>query len=246
VLVLGVLAAAVFDSASEGCAQCPRNLPLVDGDNGTYESLNRVGLYLGLACSLLLILLAVAGLIWSAPAGRRLAVPVVVAGCVYLGLVAADCAHSLAPGFLGDDPLDRWLWLGQAAAFCALSAGVAWAWVRARRAARCTWRTPMARRCHAVPAGRPPLLRHHRSRRTRTRRRPELRVRPGTGRTGQRADVLRHDHQPGRPARAVERRLAEIHERYGPGHLVSRSIRRATPMILRAVEQVQDRTARTA
>jgi hypothetical protein len=44
----------------------------------------------------------------------------------------------------------------------------------------------------------------------------------------------------------VERRLAEIQDRYGPGHLVSRSIQRATPMILRAVEQVQDRTARTA
>ena len=35
----------------------------------------------------------------------------------------------------------------------------------------------------------------------------------------------------------VERRLAEIHDRYGPGHLVSRSIQRATPMILRAVER---------
>ena len=44
----------------------------------------------------------------------------------------------------------------------------------------------------------------------------------------------------------VERRLAEIHHRYGPGHLVSRSIQRATPMILRAVEQVQRRAARTA
>ena len=31
----------------------------------------------------------------------------------------------------------------------------------------------------------------------------------------------------------VDRRLAEIHDRYGPGHLVSRSIQRATPMILR-------------
>jgi hypothetical protein len=30
----------------------------------------------------------------------------------------------------------------------------------------------------------------------------------------------------------VDRRLAEIHDRYGPGHLVSRSIQRATPMIL--------------
>ena len=44
----------------------------------------------------------------------------------------------------------------------------------------------------------------------------------------------------------AEKRLAEIHQRYGPGHLVSRSIQRATPMILRAVEQVQNRTAPSA
>ncbi len=44
----------------------------------------------------------------------------------------------------------------------------------------------------------------------------------------------------------ADRRLAEIHHRYGPGHLVSRSIQRATPMILRAVEQVQDRAARSS
>lgn len=44
----------------------------------------------------------------------------------------------------------------------------------------------------------------------------------------------------------LERRLAEIHHRYGPGHLVSRSIQRVTPMIPRAVEQVHGRAARTA
>ena len=44
----------------------------------------------------------------------------------------------------------------------------------------------------------------------------------------------------------VERRLAEIQHRYGPGHLVTRSIQRATPIILRAVEQVQGQAARTA
>jgi putative nucleotidyltransferase with HDIG domain len=43
----------------------------------------------------------------------------------------------------------------------------------------------------------------------------------------------------------VDRRLAEIHDRYGPGHLVSRSIQRATPMILSAVEQVHHRAAQT-
>ncbi len=43
----------------------------------------------------------------------------------------------------------------------------------------------------------------------------------------------------------VQRWLAEIHARYGSGHLVSRSIERATPMILCAVEQVHQRAAQT-
>ena len=43
----------------------------------------------------------------------------------------------------------------------------------------------------------------------------------------------------------VHNRLAEIHDRYGTGHLVSRSIRRATPLILEAVGQVNARAART-
>jgi hypothetical protein len=43
----------------------------------------------------------------------------------------------------------------------------------------------------------------------------------------------------------VDRRLAEIHARYGAGHLVSRSIRRATPMILQAVGDVNARAAST-
>jgi len=39
----------------------------------------------------------------------------------------------------------------------------------------------------------------------------------------------------------VNRRLAEIHDRYGSGHLVSRSICRATPFILQAVDHVHAR-----
>src|SRR6516165_5523694 len=42
VLVLGLLAAAVFDPAAEGCAQCPRNLLLVAGrSSSAYGSVNR-------------------------------------------------------------------------------------------------------------------------------------------------------------------------------------------------------------
>jgi hypothetical protein len=97
-----------------------------------------------------------------------------------------------------------------------------------------------------VPAGRPSLLRHHRS--------SERGL----------ADVLSSEFEPAPHAPSsvltygdmttspdgeivlVEQRLAEIHDRYVPGHLVSRSIQRARPMILRAVEQVQDRAARTS
>jgi hypothetical protein len=41
----------------------------------------------------------------------------------------------------------------------------------------------------------------------------------------------------------VESRLAEIYQRYGPGHLASRSIQRAAPMIRDAVEQGHGRAA---
>ena len=43
----------------------------------------------------------------------------------------------------------------------------------------------------------------------------------------------------------VNHRLAEIHDRYGTGHLVSRFIRRATPLILEAVGQVNARAGRS-
>ena len=43
----------------------------------------------------------------------------------------------------------------------------------------------------------------------------------------------------------VTHRLAEIHDRYGSGHLVSRFISRATPLILEAVGQVSARAAST-
>ena len=44
----------------------------------------------------------------------------------------------------------------------------------------------------------------------------------------------------------AEQQLAEIQDRYGPGHLVSRSIQRATPLMLGAVEQVRNRAAHIA
>jgi signal transduction histidine kinase len=133
VLLLGLLPALVFDPNAEGCAKCPRNLLLVNGDRGAHESFNRIGVDAGLAWALLLILLAVGGLLRSTPARRRLAAPVIIGGVAYLGLVAADFFYSLDRGFLSNDGVDRRLWLGEAAALCALALAVSWAWVRGRR-----------------------------------------------------------------------------------------------------------------
>ncbi|MEV4109300.1 HD domain-containing protein [Nonomuraea sp. NPDC049695] len=44
----------------------------------------------------------------------------------------------------------------------------------------------------------------------------------------------------------VAERLAEIHSRYGPGHLVSRSIAASTPCILAAVREIERRMAERA
>ena len=71
-------------------------------------------------------------LVRSTAALRRLIWPVAAAGTAYLGLVAADFAHSLDRGFLGNDATDMDLRLAEAGTLLALSLGVMWSWVRAR------------------------------------------------------------------------------------------------------------------
>jgi signal transduction histidine kinase len=132
-LVLGILPTLFFDPASQGCGQCPRNLLLVRDDPDLFSGLNRVGVQLGLGWSLGLIVLLARQLARSTPALVRLRIPVAAAAAAYLGLVAWDFRHSLDRGTLGNDPIDRRLWLGQAAALLALAAGVGWSWLRGRR-----------------------------------------------------------------------------------------------------------------
>jgi hypothetical protein len=109
----------------------------------------------------------------------------------------ASRARSLVPVLGADaDLLDAAAWLHD----IGYAPGLAVTGLHAR-----TRRRPLPARCparrrHAVPAGRPSLLTNHRSRRTRTRRHPGPGVPACTVRALQRADVLRHDHQPGRRA----------------------------------------------
>jgi signal transduction histidine kinase len=151
VLVLGILSALFFDPAGAGCGQCPENLLGVGGDAEAFQALNRAGVWLGLAWTLLLIALAGWRLLWSTAARRRVTAPVLVPAIVYLTLVAWDFQHGIDRGFVGNDALDRRLWLGQAVALVALALGVSWEWVRGRRT-----RSTLARLVVELAASPPP------------------------------------------------------------------------------------------
>jgi signal transduction histidine kinase len=133
VVVLGLLPALFYDPAAQGCAQCPDNLLLASDKPELVERLDRGGVQLGLAWSLLLIAVAGWRIARASPARRRVVAPVVFTGSVYLSLVAARFATSLDRGFLGSGTLDRRLWLGQATALAALALAIAWGLLRTRR-----------------------------------------------------------------------------------------------------------------
>jgi signal transduction histidine kinase len=133
VLVLGLLPALFFDPAARGCVQCPDNLVLASDEPGPFDDLNRVGVHLGLAWSLLLVALAGWRIARSSPVRRRVITPIVLAGSIYLALVATSFGASLDRGFLGSSTFERRLWLAQAAALIALALAGAWGLLRARR-----------------------------------------------------------------------------------------------------------------
>jgi signal transduction histidine kinase len=133
VLVLGLLPALVYDPATVGCSRCPDNLVLVADEPGRFDDLGRLGIRFGLAWSLLLIAVAAWRAMRSSRTRQRVVAPVVLAGCAYLGLVAATFATSFERAFVGSGDLERRLWLGQAVALPALAAAVGLSLLRARR-----------------------------------------------------------------------------------------------------------------
>jgi signal transduction histidine kinase len=151
VLALGILPALLFDPAVMGCGQCPANLLGAVDNVEAFRVLNRAGIWLGLAWTLLLVALAGWRLFRSTAARRRVTGPVLIPTIAYLMLVAWDFQHALDRGFLGNDAVDRRLWLGQAGALVALAVGVSWEWVRGRRT-----RTALARLMVELAASPPP------------------------------------------------------------------------------------------
>ena len=133
VALLGVLPALVFDPRATGCTECPRNLLLIHGDADLYETLQRAGLWLGLAASIWLLGFAGVWLLRSGPAARSRQGPAILAASVYLGAVAAQYTHGIPRGYLSADDVDRSLWTLQAAALLLAAAWLASDPLRERR-----------------------------------------------------------------------------------------------------------------
>ena len=131
VLVLGPLRALLFDPASQGCGQCPRNLVLLSGHGDAATTVRRTGVYLGVVWALALCLLALDRLV---RARWRPGWPVLAAGAVYSALVATTFAASTGRGLLWNGTLERHLWLGEAAGLVAVAAAVSWSRISSRRA----------------------------------------------------------------------------------------------------------------
>jgi signal transduction histidine kinase len=131
--LLGLLPTLVFDQEATGCASCPPNLLGVADEPAAVADLSRWGIRLGLVatgCALALALWRIA----RAPAARRRhAAPLVLPGCAYLALVAADLGHASSRGILGSDGVDQALWAAQAAALLGVAGGVALLHAAARR-----------------------------------------------------------------------------------------------------------------
>ena len=133
VVGLGVLPALVFDPAGQGCSQCPGNLVLVRGAPGAEAQITQIAVWIGLGWTVAAIVLIATRWALSSAARQRATAPLLVAGSLYLALVAADFAVSTSRGYLSNGPTDQRLWLGQAVALILLVAGVGWTRVRAWR-----------------------------------------------------------------------------------------------------------------
>jgi signal transduction histidine kinase len=122
---LGVLSALVFDPRATGCTECPRNLALVHGDAGMYDTLQRAGLWLGLAASLWLVGAAGLWLLRAGAAARARQGVAILAAAVYLGAVAAQYVHGIPRSYLSADAVDRALWTLQGVAVLVAAAWLA-------------------------------------------------------------------------------------------------------------------------
>src|SRR3954470_24293329 len=84
----GLVPALLFDPAATGCAECPRNLLLVNADASLAESVQRLGLVLTPLWIGLALALAALRMAHGSVARRRLGAPVLLPSAIFLAAVA--------------------------------------------------------------------------------------------------------------------------------------------------------------
>ena len=132
-ILLGLAPNIFFDPRAAGCTRCPDNLLLLTDDPAAVVLLGRAGL-LSSALSLVgLVAVAWSSFVRASGPRRRVVAPVHLSGSVYLLAVTGSYVVGVDRGFVGSDPLQRRLWLVQAAALISLGLAAGWASVRARR-----------------------------------------------------------------------------------------------------------------
>lgn len=129
----GLAAAFFYDPALTGCGGCPANLLLLAANTGFYRTMASLALLLGAVACVAMIALGALRLATATPAGRRVISGPVVIGGIYLGLATVSLIRSFEQGFLGTSPVDRQLWLAQAAALIGFAGSFVWGHVRVAR-----------------------------------------------------------------------------------------------------------------
>ena len=145
--LIGLAPALVFDPVVSGCRACPDNLLKIGSAPTVVDALGRVGAACAAAAAAGLVLLFVARIVRSSPAGRRVVVPVLGSAIVLLLATAAMFLRGVLTAAVPLDDTTRLLWSVQAIALAVLALGVVAEWIRLRSS-----RSRMAR--YALDVGR--------------------------------------------------------------------------------------------
>lgn len=133
VILLGLAGNLFFDPKAAGCTQCPDNLLLLTDAPAAVVLLGRVGLVSSALSVVGLVAVAWSGFVRASGPRRRVVAPLYVTASVYLLAVTSSYVAGVGRGFVGSDPLQRRLWLVQAAGLVSVGAAAGWASLRARR-----------------------------------------------------------------------------------------------------------------
>jgi signal transduction histidine kinase len=132
----GVSVAVLSDPAASGCANCADNLWNAGGPSDRLGAVEAAGVRAGLVWAVIATAVLLAALARASAARRRADGPRWLGALLFLVLTVASYGHSLGRGFLGEDAVDRRIWIGQSVALCLLGAAMGAEVLRERRAAR--------------------------------------------------------------------------------------------------------------